>query len=103
MAIRTSELSKPQWQYNKEKTHRVIIFSKGYDVTACANHLYDKGLVEIVIDELKDCPKCHWADQHNIELIWQTNDNMLSWERHVIISAELSNRQFFEYTLRFTQ
>lgn len=100
MAMNHSQALKQQWQSKKPDTHRVRLFKDEIhlgDVTDMhPNEVFWK-----VANKFKETPEAKWVDENDIEIKWAEDDHYLSWHKVMMIYADLTERQYVDYSLRF--
>lgn len=88
---------KHQWQSKQIILHRYKISWE-----SLGGLLYDQPLMVAAIDSFKNTPKHLWVEQNNIKLHYYTNDQVEEFSREIVFYADVSEREFVDYTLRFS-
>ena len=50
----------------------------------------------------KETDQYQWVENNGIELQWSNDLGSLAWHRQIVFYGDLTERQFIDYTLRFS-
>jgi hypothetical protein len=102
MAMNHSQALKHQWQSKKPDTHRVRLYKDEIHLNEVTT-MHPNQIFWHVANKFKETEVAAWVELNEIEIKWMEDDHLMSWHKALLIYADLTERQYTEYTLRFFQ
>ena len=98
MDTKASQVSKPQWRF--ERPHRVRLFAwRSHIQEALKSNTRDMYLK--AAEEFSQTDKYAWAERNNIKLDFDIDERSIDWFKQVRFFADLSESEYTDYCLRF--
>ena len=98
MDTQASQVSKPQWRFNRP--HRVRLFMEHIPFSEVMKKNPNDIYWELA-HKFKETPQYAWVDANDIKLDWEYNADEWAFHKTGMFYADLSETEFLDYSLRF--
>lgn len=93
-------VSEPRWQ-SKEKLYRVTLYSGHVHFNDIASNTSEIALLKKVGEDFSKTQIYNWIEENEVRLMYMQNDSHLSWYKTVTFFADITEKQYVDYKLRF--